>query len=181
MDALEDSHMTMPELQTRTGKSSVFLLHLMNRYGLFKTQAYSEGYAVLLAKLIALSLGAIPQKEIALMLTREKALLRLLKVDTINSAPSWYEDMCVKKPGPTRLLLSGYDLGHGMDERHIQTSLDFASREKELFSGREMGDDVLRALHLCADTQRGIIRKLSQEQKVLANSLAWIRRACKSA
>ena len=75
MDALEDSHMTMPELQPRTGKSSVFLLHLMNRYGLFKPQAYSEGYAVLLAKLIALSLGAIPQKEIALMLTREKALL----------------------------------------------------------------------------------------------------------
>ena len=89
--------------------------------------------------------------------------------------------MCVKRSGPTRLLLSCYDLGHGMNENSIQTSLDFASREKELFSGREMGDDVLRALHLCADTQRGIIRKLSQEQKVLAGSLAWIRRACTSA
>ncbi len=170
--------MTLKELEAATGKSSLFLMHLINRYGLCKTRAFSDGYAILLRKLIALSLAAIPQKEIALMLSREQTLLRLLKVDTLNPIATWYEDMCVNRTGATRLLLSGYDLGRGIEGSGIQPSLDFASREKELFTGPEMGDDALRALHLCADTQRHIIRRLSVEQAVVASSLKWIRRAC---
>jgi len=172
--------MTINNLAKATGKSAQYLMNHISRYGLTKTKAFSAGYAVLFRKLVALSLCAVPQKEIESLLAREKSLLSLLKADSLTDAASWFEDLCVADSGPTRLLLSGYDLGHSVTANGVQTALDFANREPELFSSREMGSDVLRTLRLYAETHTAVIRRIRNERKVLAASLKWTRQVCRA-
>ncbi len=167
--------MTINNLAKATGKSAQFLMNHISRYGLTKTKTFSAGYGVLFRKLIALSLCSVAQKDIEILLTREKNLLSLLKADSLTDAPTWFEDLCVADSGPTRLLLSGYDLGHSVTANGVQTALDFASREPELFSSREMGTDVLRALRLYAETHNAVKKRMRDERKVLAASLKWVR------
>lgn len=173
--------MTINNLAKATGKSAQFLLNHISRYGLARTKTFSAGYAVLFRKLIALPLCAVPQKEIEVLLTREKKLLTMLKADSFADAATWFEDLCVDDSGPTRLLLSGYDLGHSVTASGVQTALDFACREPELFSSREMGADILRALRLYAETHNAIRKRMREERKVLAASLKWVRQICRTA
>ena len=173
--------MTINNLAKATGKSAQFLMNHISRYGLTKTKFFSAGYAILLRKLIALSLCSVPQKEIETLLMREKNLLSLLKADSLTDAATWFEDLCVPDSGPTRLLLSGYDLGHSVTANGVQTALDFANREPELFSSREMGSDVLRALRLYAETHNAVKRRMREERRVLAVSLKWAGQVCRGA
>jgi hypothetical protein len=81
---------------------------------------------------------------------KEKQILRLLHVDSPGNSPTWYLDACAlpdaKKGLETRLLLSGYDLGFRLDATAVQDALDFGAREKELFKGADMGEDVRNLL-----------------------------------
>jgi hypothetical protein len=45
--------------------------------------------------------------------------------------------MCSMQHGPSRLLLTGHDLGHPVDSPAIQTGLDFSERERELFQSSD--------------------------------------------
>jgi hypothetical protein len=172
--------MTINNLAKATGKSAQYLMNHISRYKLTKTKNFSQGYATLFRKLIALSLCSVPLKEIEGLLSRERTLLALLKADSLTDAPTWFEDLCVSESGSTRLLLSGYDLGHSVTANGVQTALDFADREPELFSSREMGADVLRALRLYAEAHNGILKRLRSERKVLAASLKWARQVCRT-
>lgn len=81
---------------------------------------------------------------------KERQILRLLHVDSLSSSPTWYLDACTQPETratlKTRLFLSGYDLGFNLDTTTLQDTLDFGSREKELFSGADMGEDVRKLL-----------------------------------
>jgi len=150
-----------------------FIMTVQKSFGLPGGKEYSDGYAVLVSKLIWLQLASVPKKEIQAQLTRERKLLELLKVDSLTPSPIWFEDLCVDKFRPSRLLMSGYDLGH---RAGVQTGLDFSERESELFGSQEMGDDALRALKLCMESQNTILARLRQEIPVLSSALNWARR-----
>ncbi len=167
--------MTLNQLAKATGKSPPFLIHLIRRYGLENTRSFSPGYAVLLRKLISLSLFAVSQKDIETLLMRERNLLKLLKADSLHDTVTWFEDLCVNDSGPTRLLLCGFDLGHAVESESIQTAFDFARRETELFSNREMGADALRALKLYAATCEVVVERIRLETRTLAACLRWGR------
>ena len=165
--------MNLKQLAEKCGKSVPFVMTAQKKYALPAGKEYSEGYAVLVSKIIWLQIASIPQKEIKTLLTRERKLLELLKADSHTPTPTWFEDQCKEKWGIGHLLLSGYSLGHTSG---VQTGLDFSERESELFDSSEMGDDALRALNLCMESQTTILLRLQQEIPVLSSVLKWARK-----
>jgi hypothetical protein len=170
--------MKLKELAEEIGQSVPFVMALQKKFDLPQAKEYPVGYAALLRKLLFLSLCCVPQKEISSLLARERKLLELLKVDSLTGSPTWFEDLCVDRFDPKRLLLSGYDLGHVLNPSAIQTGLDFAEREKELFGKHEMGDNVLRALQLCVEAQEAVLERLRLELPGITGALKWARRVC---
>lgn len=165
--------MTLKQLSEKCGKSAPFVMTVQKSFGLPTGKAYSDGYAVLINKLIWLQIATVPKKEIQTQLTRERKLLELLKVDSHAPGPTWFEDQCKDNWGPGHLLLSGYALGHTSG---VQTGLDFSERENELFASTEMGDDTLQALKLCMESQGAVLARLRQEIPVLSSALKWCRK-----
>lgn len=170
--------MTLNELSKAAGKGPRFVLNLIGGFGLTKTKEFSPGYAVLVRKLIALSLCSISKKDIQTLLDRERGLLELLKADSLSGGATWFEDLCIPDFAPTRLLLSGYDLGHPITADGLQTGLDFAKREEELFSHHEMGADALRALKRYAEIHTTVFERMRAEAPVISASLKWILQVC---
>jgi len=168
--------MNLSRMAKECGVSGPRIMLVQKSFGLPAGKTYSEGYTVLVKKLIWLRIASVPQKEITTLLSRERKLLQLLKVDSLTHSPTWFEDLCVNKFGPSRLLLSGYDLGH---RTGVQTGLDFAERDSELFGSQEMGDDALRALKLCMESQEAVTARLQKEIPVLSSALKWMRKVAK--
>jgi len=165
--------MNLSRMAKRCGVSGQRVMMVQKSFGLPASTAYSDGFAVLVSKIIWLQIASIPKKMIQTQLSREHKLLELLKVDSLTHSPTWFEDLCVDKFGPKNLLLSGYDLGH---RAGVQTGLDFAERDSELFASSEMGNDALRALKLCMESQEKILARLRQEIPVLSFALKWSRK-----
>jgi hypothetical protein len=162
--------MKLKQLAAVAGKPVPYVMGIQERHGLQACAEYSAGYAVLVRKLTFLAVMSVPGKDTGVLLDRERKLLELLKVDSLDSNPAWFENLCTMKSGPTRLLLSGYDLGR---RSGVQPGLDFARREKELFTPREMGADAIRALETCRAATATVIARLRQETPVLADALKW--------
>ncbi len=173
--------MTLKELSAQIGQSVPYVINLQKGYRLPVCPEYPDGYAVLLRKIHALSLCSISKKDIATQLQRERKLLELLKADSVTVTPVWFESICVMDSGPSHLLLSGYDLGHHLTAPAVQTGLDFAEREDELFTGKEMGESELLAMNSCRDSQKQITDRLTQQIPSLANALKWCRYVVKKA
>ncbi|MDD3605440.1 MAG: hypothetical protein PHD86_09685, partial [Kiritimatiellae bacterium] len=117
-----------------------------------------------------------PQKDIELLLARERKLLEMLKVDSVSEDSDWFERLCTMKTGPTRLLLSGYDLKCRIDGNAVQPGLDFAERTRELFTEKELASDALTALRNYAAIFRKIQGQLIQDIPAMAASVNWARR-----
>jgi hypothetical protein len=162
--------MRLKHIADEMGQSVPFVLGLQKRFALPPCREYSPGYAVLMRKLAFLTVASVPHKDMEALLIREKNLLELLKVDSLDPVSEWFANLCTMKSGPTRLLLSGYDLER---ETGVQPGLDFATREKELFSHQEMGADALRALKGYREAATQVISRLRQERPLLAAALKW--------
>jgi hypothetical protein len=170
--------MKLKELAEAAGKPVPFIMNLQQKFALPLCKTYSAGYAALVKKLVFLDACSVPVRESQALLTAERRLLELLKVDSLDPSPEWFEKLCTAKAGPKRLLLSGYDLER---KSGVQTGLDFAPREKELFAHREMGADVMRALELCHKTADAVRVRLTQELPLLSAALKWGRKAAGAA
>ena len=66
-------------------------------------------------------------------------------------------------------------MGFPIDSKVIQPNLDFGSRKKELFSGKEMGEDVWRALDSYLRLLAKIMARVDQERPVLNQALQWAK------
>ena len=170
--------MKLKELAEASGKTVPFVMNLQQKFALPACKEYSAGCAALVKKLVFLDACSVPAKDSLALLTAEKRLLELLKVDSLDPVPEWFENLCTMKHGPNRLLLSGYDLER---KSGVQPGLDFAEREKELFAHREMGADALRALELCRKASSAVRARLAQELPLLSAALKWSRKAAKAA
>lgn len=165
--------MKMKELAVAVGKSVPYVMVLQKKFGLPACKEYPEGYAILVKMLIYLSICSVPDKDIKSLLGKEKKLLELLKVDSLHDGELWFESMCTMKHGPTRLLLSGHDLGHPVDCKTIQTGLDFSDREKELFQSSEMGASVLRELQRYSEVFAKVKGRIQQELPTVKSAVKW--------
>ena len=165
--------MTLSQLAKRSGKSVPYLMTLQKKYGLPASKEYSDGYLVLVQKIIYLAICSVPVKAIQSLLTRERKLLEMLKVDSLHDSAHWFEDLCSMKFTSSRLLLSGHDLGHPVNSTEVQTGLDFNERETELFSNKEMGADVLRELKLYAIDMKAVQERIKTELPVIENASKW--------
>lgn len=167
--------MNLKELSGQIGQSPPYVMNLQKAYGLPVCFDYPEGYAALLSKIHYLALFSISKKDISAHLLRERKLLELLKADSVTASPLWFESLCVMSTGPSHLLLSGYDLGHHLNANVVQTGLDFAERDDELFTGLEMGESEMLALKACRDSQTQIMSRLRQQIPSVAAALKWGR------
>lgn len=167
--------MKLNELAKQVEKSGPYVLTLQKKYGLPACKDYPVGYAVLVKKLIYLSICSVPDKDIKSLLAKEKKLLELLKADSLHDGELWFESMCSMSHGPTRLLLTGHDLGHPVDCNVVQTGLDFSEREKELFQSSEMGASVLKELQRYQDVLSKIRARICDELPAVGAALKWGR------
>jgi len=165
--------MKLKDMAKKVGKSAPHVMGLQKKFRLPACKDYPEGYAVLLKKLVYLSICSVPDKEIKSLLSMEKKLLELLKVDSLHDGELWFESMCAMKSGPTRLLLSGHDLGHPVDCQTIQTGLDFGEREKELFQSSEMGASALRELLRYSEIFNKVKVRVEQELPTVESAQKW--------
>ena len=171
--------LTFSELCQACGKSQVYVRNLLTSLGLpvpAKDSRYSSAYARFIQTIIALRTFSVPLGEIADLFTKEQIVLRILKVDALGASSTWYLDQCDNKGHKERrLLLTGYDVGFPIDSKVIQPNLDFGIRKKELFSGKEMGEDVQRALDSYLRLLAKIMARVDQERPVLNQALQWAK------
>jgi hypothetical protein len=168
--------MNLTAMAKAVGKSVPFVMNLQKQYGLTSCKSYGDNYAALVKKLIYLSVCSVPIKDIKALLKSERRLLELLKVDSLQESQDWFESLCTMKAGPTRLLLSGYDIGHELSGNTVQAGLDFSDRDKELFGDGEMGSDALVGLRLYVGILEGIQERMRKETPVLQQALRWNKR-----
>ena len=170
------------ELCLALGKSLTAVRQLQRSLDLHVPEqpaGYTDAYLSFLEKTVWLRAFGISTERIVDLFESEKRILRFLHVDSLSDSPTWYLDACrpaTETPlSETRLLLTDYDIGLTPDARAVQHSLNFGKRDKELFAGAEMGEDLKLMATKYWRLLDGIIETINQEQMVLENALAWSR------
>ncbi len=139
-----------------------------------KGELYPDAYIRFMRKVISLRTFNVPVDEIKELFTREKRILEIMHFDAVSDSPFWYMaegEHPVKSE--SHLLLTGHDLGFPIASDAIQTNLDFRERERELFGGHEMGEDIRRVLEIYVKTLRKIDSRVRVEREVLMDALSW--------
>jgi hypothetical protein len=176
---VDETGKTLAVVASRCGKPVATLKALQKSLNLHVPEdgVYSEAYCRFMEKIVALQALHVSRSAIADIFEKERQILRLLHVDSLSSSPTWYLDACVQPETraalATRLLLSGYDLGFKLDTTALQDNLDFGSREKELFKGKEMGEDVRKLLSDYLRLFFAIRQAVSAEIPAIRNALNW--------
>jgi len=169
--------LTFSELCQACRKSQVYVRNLLTSFGLpapAKDSRYSSAYVRFIQTIIALRTFSVPLGEIADLFNKEQSVLRLLRVEALGASPTWYLDQCGNNGHKERrLLLTGYDVGFPIDGKVIQPNLDFGAQKQELFSGKEMGEDVRHALDSYLRLLAHITARVEQEGPVLNQAIQW--------
>ncbi len=176
---VNETPQTLASVAKRCGKPVATLKGLQKSLGLhvLGDGIYPEAYCRFLQKIVALQALHVSRAAITDIFEKERQILRLLHVDSLSSSPTWYLDACAQPETraalATRLLLSGYDLGFTLNTTALQDTLDFGSREKELFKGKEMGEDVRKLLSDYLRMLSAIRQVVSAEIPAIRNALSW--------
>jgi hypothetical protein len=170
-----NDNMTLGEMARSVNRSPLYLGGLQKRFELpvLKGAVYTDAYCAFLKALIALRTLGIAEDTLLRLWKLERALLRLLHVDSTGS-PTWFLDACGSiTHRARRLLLSNYDLGVDVPSKAVQLGLDFADQRKELFAGKEMGEDALRLLNTYLDLYGRIRADLQGELPRVREAVRW--------
>jgi len=172
-----DDHICLRELCAVLRKGPPYVRGLQSQIGLHipdDTTGYSPAYVRFLEKIVALRTFNVPVRDIQDLFSKEVRILQMLRFHTIRRSPTWYLEECARdRMTEGTLLLTGYDLGFPLAGGHIQSNLDFDGAPRELFSGREMGEDVRRALDLYIERLGDIRERVRTETHVLRQALDW--------
>jgi hypothetical protein len=139
---------TLGNIAKTLNRSPLYLQGLQKRFDLpvVKGSNYSESYLLFLKTITSLRTLSISEESILELWNMERKLLQLLHADTTGS-PTWFLDSCGSKGKRThRLLLSNFDIGVYLAPGTLQLGLQFSESAKELFTGKEMGEDALDLL-----------------------------------
>ena len=139
-----------------------------------RKEGYPETYVAFLNTVVVLRTFGVSMDDIAEVFEIEKKLLKLLKVDTILSSKTWYLEFCGPvSEGGNRLLLTNFDLSRSVTPNAVQFHLDFGVRDRELFTGAEMGEDIRHVLKLYRAKLARIRERVRAEEPVLKEALTW--------
>jgi hypothetical protein len=137
---------------------------------------YSESYLAFLDTVLALRTLNVTEKTLLKLWRIERKLMRMLHADTTGS-PTWFLDSCGSaRNRKRRLLLSHFDIGATLPSGGIQLGLAFAEPQRELFTSREMGEDVLTVLNLYAGLHDEIRDSVRAEMPRLFSALSLTKR-----
>ncbi|MDD4869362.1 MAG: hypothetical protein PHR77_02285 [Kiritimatiellae bacterium] len=170
--------MTFPAFCKALGKSAPYIHNLQTKLGLYipgKGEDYSSAYLAFMQIVVSLRTFSIPVDDICRLFETEKKLLKLLKIDSLTHSRTWYLDTCGSTSGASnRLLLTNYEIDPHIKPNAIQSNLDFGPKEKELFSGHEMGEDARRVFDVYQRQHGEIIERVRTETPVLERALDWL-------
>lgn len=167
----------LTDLARSLNRSTVYLSGLQTRFELpvFPGAGYSRAYLSFLTTLVHLRTLAVPEETLRELWITEKKLLLLLHADT-SVSPTWFLDSCGCESNPNRrLLLSNHDVGVDLNSDGVQLGLDFTDALPELFPGREMGEDVLRAFNAYRRQSADVIAKVTAELPHVNAAMRWAK------
>lgn len=134
---------------------------------------YPECYMVFLRKVRDLRNLGVSEEKLVQLWDLERKLISILNLDLGGGEISLIEGCAVEADPNYRLLLSNAELGVPLMAQEVQAGLDFQQRPRELFDGRDMGEDSLRLLgeyRLLLQEVRG---NMTLERNVLKETLRW--------
>jgi hypothetical protein len=173
--------MTLNELCEMVGKPYPYVRMLQGQLGLpvpKDRNGYTRAYGVFLRNVLSLRAFGVPMEDIVELLKKEVRILEILHVDSFTAGPTWYLEHCGRNgTGPSRLLLTEYDIGCPVQPHTVQPHFDFGHKSRELFTGKEMGEDAGRAVRLYLKLVERIRERVTNEEPVLRDALQWARRA----
>jgi len=159
-------------------RSAVYLQGLQKRFDLpiLKGANYSDSYLRFLQTVISLRTLNISEETILELWHIERKLLQLLHADTTGS-PTWFLDSCGSKRNRShRLLLSNFDIGVYLAPGTLQLGLQFSESAKELFTGKEMGEDALALLDAYLKASSALRSSIPAEIPQLRTALRLAKR-----
>jgi hypothetical protein len=167
--------MNHSELSERLGRPALWISRMRKHFGLPVLEDYPECYEAFLRKVRDLRNLGVSEEKFGQLWDLERKLIDILHLDLGDGNLSHIQGCSVEADPERRLLLSNADLGVPLMARDLQTGLDFQALPKELFEGKEMGDDALRILREYSDLLDETLKTVSRESKVLKNSLRWAK------
>lgn len=169
---------SLGDMAAALNRSPVYLQGLQKRFGLpvFKSAGYPPSYLLFLRTVISLRTLNIAEETILDLWRIEKKLLQLLHADSTGS-PTWFLDSCGSRRNRThRLLLSNFDMGVFLASGTLQLGLQFSDTAKELFTGKEMGEDALSLLQAYLAASAQLQAAVTAEIPLLRTALRHARR-----
>jgi len=148
---------------------------MRKRFGLPVLEDYPECYQNFLRKIRDLRNLGVSEEKLVNLWNLERKLIDILHLDLGDGNLSHIHGCCVEADPERRLLLSNAELGVPLMARDLQTGLDFQALPKELFEGREMGEDCLRLLGEYRILFQEVREIVGRERGVLKESLCWER------
>jgi len=135
--------MNSKDLSERLGRPALWISRIRKRFGLPVLEDYPEYYEAFLRKVRDLRNLGVSEEKLVSLWNLERKLIDILHLDLGGGELSLIEGCSVEADPERRLLLSNADLGVPLMARDLQTGLDFQALPKELFEGKEMGDDFI--------------------------------------
>jgi hypothetical protein len=169
-------NLTLGDMAKALNRSPLYVGGLQKRFELpvLKGAGYSSAYLAFLQAIVALRTLGIADETLLRLWGIERALLRLLHVDSTGS-PTWFLDDCgATTERKRRLLLSNYALGVDLPAKAVQLGLDFAEQRKELFAGKDMGEDAFRLLNTYLDLYGRIRADVRGELPRVRAAARWV-------
>ena len=169
---------TLAEMAQALHRPVIVVTGLQTRFGLpaMAVAGYSAAYLALLEKLVHLRRLNVTEEALRDLWSIEKKLLQLLHVDSMGSR-TWFLDSCgLKTHANRRLLLTNHDVGTDLRAANLQPGLDFSETPPELFKGREMGEDALRALGEYKRLRGRVQSEVEAELPHVNAAARWARR-----
>ena len=167
--------MNHSELSERLGRPALWISRMRKHFGLPVLEDYPECYEAFLRKVRDLRNLGVSEEKFGQLWDLERKLIDILHLDLGDGNLSHIQGCSVEADPERRLLLSNADLGVPLMARDLQTGLDFQALPKELFEGKEMGDDALRILGEYRELLQEIGKTVSREGKVVKSSLHWAK------
>jgi hypothetical protein len=169
---------SLAALADKLGRPVLWVTRVRKRFGLPVLEYYPECYVAFLRKIRDLRNLGVSEEKLSDLWDLERKLIEILHLDLGGGDLSLIEGCSVEVDPDRRLLLSNADLGVPLMARDVQAGLDFsAGRPKELFEGKEMGEDALRLLGEYRDLLQEVREIVGRERKVLWDSLQWTKTA----
>ncbi len=166
--------MTLSELSRTLGRIHFWVSGIQRQFTLPKMDDMPGTYVAFLRKIRDLENLGVSRERLVRLWELEQSLIRQLHLVPGNEFLHLIAGCSTEANPDRRLLLSNADLGVPLLARDLQPGLDFAAASpRELFGGREMGEDSVRSLGDYRSLLREVRETVSTQRKVLRESLGW--------